>query len=279
MDADMQKRFREECQAYSIWAGGKVATHQDMSGYFFVRAVELYLKTNGKIAFVLPYASMPRKQFEGFRKGLYGTSQRRGSRLVYATVQFTGAWVLSNDVQPLFPVPSRTRDAFVGILFVIGWFLFAYKGYEKMDNIAGYLACVFALGVAIFPNSVNGWERIVHFSSAACLFLILSFFSLFLFTKTKDSPKGFRPTMLSAFRFGAAKSGNSMSREKKKRNIVYIVCGIVMLACIALIGLYMLFWQNTVISNIKPVFCLEWLMIWAFGTSWFIKGETILKDK
>ncbi len=106
MDAAMQKRFREECQACGIWAGGKVATHQDMSGYFFVRAVELYLKANGKIAFVMPYASMTRRQFEGFRKGLYGASQRRGSRIVYATVQFTGAWVLSDDVQPLFPLPS-----------------------------------------------------------------------------------------------------------------------------------------------------------------------------
>ncbi|MFH1902345.1 MAG: N-6 DNA methylase, partial [Candidatus Omnitrophota bacterium] len=80
MDADMQKRFREECQACGIWAGGKVATHQDMSGYVFVRAVELYLKANGKIAFVMPYASMTRRQFEGFRKGLYGAPQRRGSR-------------------------------------------------------------------------------------------------------------------------------------------------------------------------------------------------------
>jgi hypothetical protein len=190
---------------------------------------------------------------------------------------FLSGWSVQDSLSDYYSL--RTRDAFVGILFVIGWFLFAYKGYEKLDNIAGYLACVSALGVAIFPNSGNGWERIVHFSSATCLFLILSFFSLFLFTKTKDSPKGFGPTVLSAFRFGAAKSGNSMTREKKKRNIIYIICGIVMLACIALIGLYMLFWQNTAISNIKPVFYLEWLMIWAFGASWFIKGETILKDK
>jgi len=189
---------------------------------------------------------------------------------------FLSRWSVQDSLSDYYSL--RTRDAFVGILFVIGWFLFAYRGYEKMDKIAGYLACVFALGVAIFPNSGSTWERIVHFSSATCLFLVLSFFSLLLFTKTKDSPKGFKPTVLSAFRFGATKS-NSMTCEKKKRNIVYIVCGIVMLACISLIGLYMLFWQNTAISNIKPVFCLEWLMIWAFGTSWFIKGETILKDK
>ena len=61
----------------------------------------------------------------------------------------------------------RTRDAFVGILFVIAWFLCTYKGYETVDDIAGYLACLFALGVAFFPNSGGSWERIVHFSSRA----------------------------------------------------------------------------------------------------------------
>ena len=147
-----------------------------------------------------------------------------------------------------------------------------------MDDIAGYLACVFALGVAFFPNSGESWERIVHFSSAGGLFLVLSFFSLFLFTKSTDSPKGFRRTV-SAFRFGAVKSANSQKREKKKRNKVYVVCGLVMLACLVLIGLYSLFWEDTAVSNIKPVFWLESIMIWVFGISWLIKGETLLKDK
>jgi hypothetical protein len=186
-------------------------------------------------------------------------------------------WSLQDSLSDYYSL--RTRDAFVGILFVIGWILFAYKGYEKMDGIAGKLACVFAMGVAIFPNSGNGWERTVHFSSAACLFLLLSFFSLFLFTKTNDSPKGFRRTVAYAFRRGAAKSGNSRTPEKKKRNKVYVACGIVILACIALIGLYTLFWQNTAISAIKPVLLLESFMIWAFGFAWFIKGETFWKDK
>jgi hypothetical protein len=189
---------------------------------------------------------------------------------------FLSGWPPQDSLSDYYSL--RTRDAFVGILFVIGWILFAYKGYEKMDNVAGKLACVFAMGVAIFPNSGNGWERIVHFSSAACLFLVLSFFSLFLFTKTKDSSEGFRRTV-SGFRLSAARPGSPVTREKKKRNTVYIVCGLVILVCMALVGLYMLLWQNTAISNIKPVFCLEWIMIWAFGFAWFVKGETFWKDK
>ncbi|MBI2872968.1 MAG: N-6 DNA methylase [Chloroflexi bacterium] len=104
MDRDTQQRFREECQRRGLWAGGKVATHQDLSGYFFVRCVELYLKPTGVIAFVMPYAAMSRRQFQGFRSGTYGTS--RGVGQIFAIVQFTEGWAFSDDVQPLFQVPS-----------------------------------------------------------------------------------------------------------------------------------------------------------------------------
>ncbi|MDP2949991.1 MAG: N-6 DNA methylase [Chloroflexota bacterium] len=106
MEPGTQRRFREECQRRGLWAGGKVATHQDLSGYFFVRCVELYLKLAGAIAFVMPYAALSRRQSDGFRSGVYGA--RRGKRVerVSATVQFTEAWAFSDDVQPLFPVPS-----------------------------------------------------------------------------------------------------------------------------------------------------------------------------
>ncbi len=106
MEQATQQRFRVECQRRGLWAGGKVATHQDLSGYFFIRCVELYLKPAGIIIFIMPYAAMTRRQFEGFRSGVYGV--RRGKKVehVFATVQFTKAWALSDDVQPVFRVPS-----------------------------------------------------------------------------------------------------------------------------------------------------------------------------
>ena len=54
------------------------------------------------------------------------------------------------------------RGVFVGVLFAIGVFLYSYIGYEPSDdkkrfepsdNIAGNLACFFALGVALFPTN------------------------------------------------------------------------------------------------------------------------------
>ena len=150
----------------------------------------------------------------------------------------------------------RTRDALVGILAAIGFFLLTYRGYERKDDYAGHLACLFALGVALFPNSGGDWERVVHFVSAAGLFLVMSYFALFLFTKTGGSP----------------------TTQKRARNRVYIVCGLVMLLCIGLIAVNNLALEDTVVSDIKPVFWLESLALWSFGVSWFVKGETLWRD-
>lgn len=150
----------------------------------------------------------------------------------------------------------RTRDALVGILFTIAWFLYAYRGYERGDDVAGNLACAFALGVALFPNSGAPWERVVHFGSATALFLVLAYFSLFLFTK----------------------SGGTPTPEKQIRNRIYRTCGVIMLGCIAAIGCYNAFLQHTAVAEVAPVFWLESLALWAFGLSWFVKGETLFRD-
>lgn len=154
---------------------------------------------------------------------------------------------------------TEMRDVLVGVLFVIGWFLFSYKGYERKDDIAGDLACFFALGVALFPTtSASEAIRTVHFISAAAFFLVLAYFSLFLFTQTK---KGVPPTP-----------------EKRTRNRIYVACGVIMLACIASVALYNAFLQDAPVAAVKPVFWLESLALWAFGWSWFVKGETLWRD-
>ena len=83
-----------------------MATHQDLSAYFFVKCLELYLKPTGAIAFVMPYAAMTRRQFEGFRSGTFGTRRGKEWEVVFASVQFSEAWAMSDEVQPLFPVPA-----------------------------------------------------------------------------------------------------------------------------------------------------------------------------
>jgi SAM-dependent methyltransferase len=105
MAQEAQQRFREECRQRGLWMG-QVAQQQDLSAYFFAACVEYYLKPSGVIAFVMPYAAMSRRQFAGFRTGIYG--ERNGGRTgqVHASIRFTEAWAFSHDVSPLFEVPS-----------------------------------------------------------------------------------------------------------------------------------------------------------------------------
>ena len=165
-------------------------------------------------------------------------------------------------------------DVFVGTLFVIGAFLFSYKGYDKKDDGAGDLACFFAIGVALFPTSVaclqdphvvpSMIEKIVGFAHvifAFLFFLTLAYFALCQFTKSDPN--------------------KTPTARKKTRNRIYRACGYAILISIALIVLYRLMGLlkiNQAISVYDPVFWLETVALMAFGISWSIKGEAILRD-
>jgi SAM-dependent methyltransferase len=96
MTAAMQETFKARCKERNLWTGGRVATQQDLSGYFIARASELYLKTGGRFAFVVPKAALTRQAFEGFRAGNYGPNH----------LAFHVPWDLEKVRPPIFPVPS-----------------------------------------------------------------------------------------------------------------------------------------------------------------------------
>src|SRR6185436_5071795 len=118
---------------------------------------------------------------------------------------------------------SNMRNLFLGSLGAIGVFLMSYWGYDRIDNIAAKIASAFAVGVAFFPTTpltgiMSPQEKVastLHIICAAGFFLTLAFFSLFLFRKAAPKP----------------------TPQKRKRNVVYLVCGLTMVASIALIGI------------------------------------------
>ena len=161
------------------------------------------------------------------------------------------------------------RSVFVGVLFAYGLFLFSYRGYERKDDIAGDLGCVFAIGVAIFPttpeNPTSQWAAtigLIHLAFAVLLFSALAYFAIYLFTKT-------RPGIV------------VLGKQKKQRNIVYRSCGYAIVICIvALVLLKFLPGDITSsIEGIKPVLLFESLALVAFGIYWLVKGEALFRDE
>ncbi|HPF93693.1 MAG TPA: hypothetical protein PLV65_07140, partial [Tenuifilaceae bacterium] len=92
----------------------------------------------------------------------------------------------------------------------------------------------------------------IHFLSSALLFIVFAIFSLFLFTKTNKPVK---------------------SVGKKQRNLVFIICGLVIIAVLLIIALIFILLPKEQIASSTLIFWLESIALWAFGVSWLVKGR------
>ncbi len=90
---------------YGIWAGGRYSTHQDVAGLFFARSVELYLKDNGVIGFVMPHSALQAGQYSKWRQGRWRVGNSAQS--VQVNFEHKQAWDLEKLVpNNFFPIPS-----------------------------------------------------------------------------------------------------------------------------------------------------------------------------
>lgn len=146
---------------------------------------------------------------------------------------------------------------FMIILGAAGLLLLTYNGYDDKDRIVCSAAGIFALMVCLFPCSATTKEYvgtfgiptavsgIIHNISAAIFFVLLAYNSFFLFTK----------------------GGGEMTEAKRKRNIIYRVCGIGMAASFVLIIPF------TLLHVRIGMWVVEAIALIFFGISWLTKAQ------
>lgn len=151
------------------------------------------------------------------------------------------------------------RNVFIGALCAIGAFLWAYKGYDEKSARAGTLAGICAVGVGLFPIEAPHHPLNViadfHVGFAALLYLTLAFFAIFVFP-----------------------IGGARGKRHQLRNLLYRLCGCLIVACLALIVVSRTSFARARVGAYHPALWLESLATIAFGISWLIKGEKILRD-
>ncbi len=172
--------------------------------------------------------------------------------------------LLERSISDYYHTPMR--DFLVGGLCAIAAFLASSRGYDLHDEIAGYLAGIFTLGVALF-HSVNPRHYtaedvglgFIHTGFASLMFLTLAYFCLFLFRRSS--------------------SRVTLTRRKGDRNRVYAACGMTIVACMfAMVMLTLWAWTR----GERPSGLLFWcesLALAAFGVAWLTKGEGFLRDR
>ena len=170
---------------------------------------------------------------------------------------------------------TNVRDVLVGVTIGISMFLITYRGYALIDNVITNITGIAGIALALCPclcsytnpelNLPAGYFNIdphvssgIHLVSSVIFFLLLAFNSMFLFTKTDPE--------------------RAVTANKRKRNVVYIVCGLVMVVSMAIFAAFFLSMGKEKFDEVPIAFFLESLMLLAFGTSWLVKGETIFRD-
>ncbi len=94
----MKTTFRDMTTTRGLWSGKHVATHQDLSDLFVVRAVEQYLTPGGRLAFVMPAGVLTRTQSSGLRSGKYPLGKADNVQVEWDT-----PWDLSPISHHFFP--------------------------------------------------------------------------------------------------------------------------------------------------------------------------------
>jgi len=195
---------------------------------------------------------------------------------------------------------THMRDFFVGTLCAMGVFLVAYAGYDEWDRWITNIAGVGAIGVALCATkptvcaanarsctppavrSMSSAQNIVgtvHLVFAAFAFLALGVMAV-RFAKlpvTGDEP---RPTGVAGWlreALGLRQHGQRDTRvgAERRRAVIFRSCGIAIVACVVL-GVASNFLPQSVKNDVPVLFVVEALAVFAFGVSWFVKGQTLM---
>jgi hypothetical protein len=197
---------------------------------------------------------------------------------------------------------TQMRNVFVGALCALGIFLVGYAGYDEVDRWITNVAGLGAIGVAFLPTKppvCGGGARVcsapsvthlsvsqqvvgdAHLFFAAVTFIALGVMAL-RFAKSQTTPPG--QSLLGRIWSGlgfARQGGDGPTTRKRIRNVIYRACGITILSCVALAALSNLL-PMPVSARWPLLFSFEALAVFAFGISWFVKGQTllpVLKDR
>lgn len=98
--AVLREELRQQSSSqYRIWSGGRYAPHQDISGLFYARCVDLYLHNKGRIGMVMPHSTLFAGHFTKWREGEWGD--------IGADMSTDHPWDLELiEPNTFFPVPA-----------------------------------------------------------------------------------------------------------------------------------------------------------------------------
>lgn len=139
MSGAMQDRYKRLAKERNLLSGALGASARDLSTLFVTRAVELYLKPEGRFGFVMPHGTLTRKPHHGFRTGRWNTNSQTVSGLA---ASFEEAWEF-----------VRIRTGFPMVSCVI-------FGRKVSSTLASAMPSVTKNWKGTFTNHAQTWAKV-----------------------------------------------------------------------------------------------------------------------
>jgi hypothetical protein len=183
----------------------------------------------------------------------------RALRLLVGLIAFALPFVVSFlSSIPLSSISAsyytEGRFVFVGMLSIVGAFLWAYNGHTPPQKRASKVASLAAICVAFFPTTCDQCDinviSVIHYVAAATLFIILAYFC-------------FGPFRLKA---------KNQTGKKGLRSKIYLVCGWIMVGCMLTMLVAKLF-PYEIIKRLSVTYWAEAIALCAFGFAWIVAGK------
>jgi hypothetical protein len=177
---------------------------------------------------------------------------------------------------------TRANPIYILVFSLMAFHLIVYRGFSESEFYITLLAGMAAVCVLLFPtnnmdtyccdpyNSVaitrlrdSDFRTTVHYIAAAVFLVCLAWMSLFKFTRSSQANPANR------------------TANKRLRNRIYRICGVVMLLSVAFIA-YAFFlapdgfkkWYD----NNNLTFWMEAIAVESFGISWLVRSKKLIGD-
>jgi len=163
---------------------------------------------------------------------------------------------------------ANSKAFMIGLLYAVSVFFFSYKGYDWRDRLCAIVEAISAIGIVLFPCNTPGIpsnvglfhlpvavSHVIHCIFASVLFIAFDFNVLYLFRLSGPEP----------------------TKQKKLRNTIYLICGIIILVFMLIQGL-----SGTKLFEFVPswfpfTWFNEFIMLEAFGFAYIVKSQAISK--
>jgi len=150
---------------------------------------------------------------------------------------------------------TNARDIFIGMLFIVGSFLWAYNGHSAKEAWASKFASLATIMVALFPTSCDTCDSdiksYIHYIAAVVLFSILAYFCFVPFRKNTKG-KG---------------------EKKGRRSKIYLTCGWIMAGCMVTLGALNIILPDEMLKKLSLTYWAEVIALAAFGVAWIVAGK------